>query len=352
MSETNSLVVIDPKEFGVEETTAAQIAAQFQPMLDKMTELEKEYNTVVGMPVDSIDAAMKARELRLKYVKVRTGTDTIHKSQKAFYLAGGRYVDGWKSAQLFASQGKEEKLLQIEKHVENLEKARIASVQSMREEVLSAYEVANVTSLNLGTMSDEIWNNFLSGTKMNYEARIKAERMAAEERKAQEIAEAEERERVRIENERLKAEAAEREAVLAKERAAAEAEKKRLEDENKKQREAAEKEAARIKKENDAAEAKRKAEAQKLLDTAREETERIAKELREKQEAEAAKAAEDEARAEAELSKGDAQKFSDLVQSLEKLPMGLSFKSKKHKKLYADLCADINALVNKTIAKL
>jgi len=46
------------------------------------------------------------KELRLKYMKIRTATLDIHKKQKAFYLAGGRFVDGWMNASLMALSSK------------------------------------------------------------------------------------------------------------------------------------------------------------------------------------------------------------------------------------------------------
>ena len=98
-----SLVKIDASEFGIEESKAKQIQEQFQPMLDKMVNLEKQANEVFKLPIET--ASVKAKEVRLQYVKVRTGTAEIHKEQKAFYLQAGRFVDGWKNAQLFASQG-------------------------------------------------------------------------------------------------------------------------------------------------------------------------------------------------------------------------------------------------------
>ena len=130
-------------------------------MLDKMIELEKEFNEITKLPIEEKSTSLKAKELRLKYVKVRTGTADIHKQQKAFYLAGGRFVDGWKNAQLFASQGIEEKLEEIEKYAENTERQRIAQLQSEREGALTQYEVENISSLNLGLMSDDVWKSFL-----------------------------------------------------------------------------------------------------------------------------------------------------------------------------------------------
>src|SRR5690606_859785 len=119
MSETMQLVKVDPKEYGIEESKAKEIELQFRTMLDKMVELENEFNEVIKMPLDE-SGIEAAKTLRLKYVKVRTGTAAIHKTQKAFYLAAGRFIDGWKNTQLFASQGKEDALMAREKHFENL----------------------------------------------------------------------------------------------------------------------------------------------------------------------------------------------------------------------------------------
>lgn len=176
----NEIVKIDPKEYGLEETKAKQIEEAFRPMLEKMTELEAEYNEVAKLEI-SEETCKKAKELRLKYVKVRTGTANIHKDLKAFYLAGGRFVDGWKNAQLFASQGIEDKLKLIEDYYENLEKERIVKLQEQRASVLTKYEVDPIPA-NLGSMSEMVWANFLVGTKTNYEAQKEAERKAEEQR--------------------------------------------------------------------------------------------------------------------------------------------------------------------------
>ena len=87
----SELVKINASEYGLEEIKAQQIEAQFKPMLEKMSALEREYNEVIKLEVSG-ETCAKAKELRLKYVKVRTGTAAIHTQQKAFYLAGGRYV--------------------------------------------------------------------------------------------------------------------------------------------------------------------------------------------------------------------------------------------------------------------
>ena len=142
----NAIVKINPTEYGLTDETAARIEAQFTPMLAKMTELESEYNAILGLNIEAPNTAKLAKDLRLKYVKVRTGTAEIHKVQKAFFLNGGRFVDGWKNAQLFASQGKEEALERIEKHAENLERERLEKLQQLRVALLAEY-VENASEL-------------------------------------------------------------------------------------------------------------------------------------------------------------------------------------------------------------
>lgn len=286
------IVKINASEYGIEETKAQEIASQFKPMLDKMVELESEFNEVIKMELNE-KAFKAAKELRLKYVKVRTGTASIHKTQKAFFLAGGRFVDGWKNAQEFASHGKESALEKIEKHQENLERERVAKLQAERLEQLKEFG-GDAGTLNYGSMNDEIWNNFYLGAKANFQLKKDAEAKAEQDRLEKEKAEQAERERVKAENEKLKAEN--------------EAKEKELEKEREKQRQ-------------------------------------LEKELNDKKEAEAKAKADEEARAEAELSKGDKSKFEDLVKELEDLKSKYSFKST----IYKSKQNAVNTLIDKII---
>jgi hypothetical protein len=159
-------------------------------------------------------------------------------------------------------------------------------------------------------MSDDSFNLFVAGIEKQYNDRIESERKAEEERIAKEKAEAEERERIRIENERLKAEAEAKEMQLAEERVKAEAERKAIEE--------------NARKEKAAADAKLKAE--------REAKEKLESELKAKSEAEAKAKRDAEAKAAAELkAKQDAEKkakaapdkakLNDFAKMLDELPL-------------------------------
>lgn len=258
------IIKIDPKEYGLTDQTAKTIRMQFEPMLKKMEELETEFNSVVNLPIGEKKTSEKAKELRLKYVKVRTGTAEIHKQQKAFYLNGGRFVDGWKNAQIFASEGKEKKLEEIEKYLENLEKARIEKLNEERTALILQY-INPEDVIPYGVMQADVWDAYYNAKVKSFNDRIEAEKKAETDRIEREKAEAEERERIKAENEKLKLEAEEKEKLLLKERKQREAEAEKL-----KAKADAEKKAyeLKIKKETDAknkllAEAKAKADAEK-----------------------------------------------------------------------------------------
>ena len=196
-----------------------------------------------------------AKNLRLKYVKSRTGTALIHKKQKAFYLAGGKFVDGWKNAQLFTSQGKEEKLSELENYLKNLEAEEKARIQKQRESLIYEYNQAG-SVLNLSEMSEEAFVDYKNTLKLGFEAKIEAEKKEAlkvEKEKAEaeelKVKEAEERKEIEAENLRLKKEA-EKKEVENKKLEKALREKKEAEDQERKKIEAnkkAEAEALRIK---------------------------------------------------------------------------------------------------------
>ena len=209
----DGLIPVDATQYNVEATTAAGIAAAFVPMLYTMTEMEKEFNAIVVLPVADKDTVKKARELRLRYVKVRGEVDDAHKAGKAKILRDGKLWDAWKNTGISASEGKEEKLKSIEKHAENLEKERLEKLQILRVALLADY-VENASDLMLSSMPDDVFEAYLTTKKQQFEDRKAAELKAEQDRIAREKAEAEEREAQRLENEKLKADAIEKQKEI------------------------------------------------------------------------------------------------------------------------------------------
>jgi colicin import membrane protein len=308
------LILIDSEKYGIEQSKASELVGNLPQILSERAELVPQFNEVIKLDINDPQTAKKAAELRKLIKNNRTkGIEVWHKTTKDYFLKGGQFVDAIKRKEIAENERMEEALEQIEKHQENLEKERISKLQNEREGLLMAYEVENLSTLNLGTMNDDVFDSFLKGSIEKFNAKKEAERKAEEDRIAKEKAEAEERERIRLENERLKLEAEAREKEIAAERAKAE-EALRIEREK----------AAEEQRKRDEVLAAERAENEKKLKAEREEKERIEKELQAKKEAEekAEKerlAAEEKARKEAEkLAKAPIKKQLNVwVESFE-----------------------------------
>jgi colicin import membrane protein len=212
---TNEIVKIKASDYGLEESKAQEIEAMFLPMLAKMKDLEVQYNEVLKQDINP-ETCQMAKDLRMSYVKTRTGTEKIHKDLKSFYLNGGRFVDAWKNTQLFAASEKEKTLKAIEDHFENQERERLEKLRISRIELLKPY--TEIEPMGLAHMEQAVFDNLLSGFKLAFEVRIAAEKKAEEERLAAIEAEKKRQEEMRLENIRLQKEAEKREKQIIAER--------------------------------------------------------------------------------------------------------------------------------------
>jgi len=154
------------------------IATSFEPIEVLVKTLEAKYEILMEKIIKdwiTEETSAIARELRLKYVKVGTSGEDIRKELKSGLLEVGRDID--KKAKTFSEKVKERKdeLMGIEKHLENLEKERIQKLASERSDVLFELDIP-VAGLNLGEMTDDVWENYLVGAKSNKKAEKKAEK--------------------------------------------------------------------------------------------------------------------------------------------------------------------------------
>ena len=326
---TTELVKIDHKEFGLEDKTAELVSQAFIPMLQKMEGLESEFNEIVTKQVND-ETCKEARALRLEYVKVRTGVAKIHKAEKQKYIAGGKYVDGWKNAQLMASNGKEEKLKEIEEHFERIENEKLEKIANERISELEKLGISVYPS-DLGLMELEVWENYLTGMKLNCKIRKEAEEQAEQERIAKIKADNERIEAIKKENEELKKkkekEAEEHKKSLAKLRLQYEKEEK--------ERNAKAKAQAKI-------EAEKKAKYDAIIESERKESERVKKELEDLRTAKELEAKRQYEEEQAELGKDDTAKLTDLINSLNSIKNNFNFKSQKNRKAFTKIQALIN----------
>ena len=261
---------------GLEPATEKSLKETFLTYFEQAEEWRSKALAIQVANVDDKESMKAAKAARLELKSIRCAAENARKKLKEDSLRKGRAIDGIYNMLEFAIKPLEEHLEAQEKYAVRLEMERM---EKRRAERLAALEGLDYTpAVDLGQLTEDAWKGLLQDAKDLHQLKKERERKAEEERLAKEKAEAEERERMRLENERLKAEAAAREAVMKAEREAAE--KARLEAEK-----VAAAERAKLEAERAAAEAKARAEREAAEAAAR--AEREAREAREKAEAEA-----------------------------------------------------------------
>jgi hypothetical protein len=224
-----------------------------------------------------------AREYRLALKSIRVAADKTRKELKDESQRRGRAIDGFYNILLHLTESEEKRLADQEEFAERQEAARKEALRVKRTEMLTALAI-DPALYQLGEMSEETFQQLVEGTKLARAAAIENAKKAEAERIAKEAAEAAERERIRLENERLKKEADEKEAALKVERERVAKEKAEAAAAAKAEREAAEAKLAeerRIAEEKAAAERKRvEAERKAAEEKARIERERLEEESR------------------------------------------------------------------------
>jgi len=320
----NTLVVIDPKEFGLEEIQANEITKGLSQIIAEREVLSSQYAEAIKLEITKENIQV-FKKIRLLIRDNRTkGFENWHKVNKAFFWNGGKFVDAIKNKEVAENERMEANLLANEQFFENIEKQRIADSQTSRAAEIASYqELGSFVPGNLGELTDEVYANYLLGVKTAFETKKAAEKAAKEAEEKRLADEKAEQERIRIENEQLKKASEKREAEIAKERAKAEQERKDREANEKAEREAHEKALA--------AEREKAAEAQRQLEAKAEQERKAAQEAVEK--------------AEAELAKGDTDKLNDLIADLKALKSKYQFKAKKNQQLYTGVGGYLDKLV-------
>lgn len=295
-------------ESGVEKTTAQSLREAFEPFFTQANNWrEKAQGLVITDETQTREMAM-AREARLALKEIRVNANKTRKALKEDSLRYGKAVQGVYNVIEYLVVPIEKHLEEQEKFIERKEAERKAKLKESRELELRPYSEFLILGADYGEMSEEDFRKALNGAKLQFQAKIKAEKEAEEARIAKEKAEKEEQERIKKENEKLKAEAKEREkeAKLAeKQRAKEEA------DRIKKEQEAQKAQAEKERKEREAYAAK--------LEAERKEREKVEAELRAKNEKEEA---EEKARKLAERkakNASDKEKLILLAQAIQTL---------------------------------
>lgn len=219
---------INPINFGLEVTKAQQMISGLSNVFAEREVLKEAYADVIGLEITT-ENLPTFKELRLKIVKNRTqGIEKWHKTNKAFYLAGGRFVDAIKNKEVLENEQMEYKLLEAEKYFENLEKGRLNNLRLEREDLLRPF--VEILPNDLSSLEQDVFDSFLETKKKAFADKIEADRIEAERIEKERVEKEKAFESQRLENERLKKEAEAKELQLKAEREKAESERKAIED--------------------------------------------------------------------------------------------------------------------------
>jgi colicin import membrane protein len=221
---------INPVEFGIEPVKAKEMLSGLSIAYAERDVLKKSYIDVIELPITEENLS-SFKELRLKLVKNRTqGFESWHKTNKAFYLAGGRFVDAIKNKEVLENEQMESKLLEAEKFFENQEKERLSLLKTEREAFLRPF-VETIPN-GLEDLDQDVFDSFLETKKKAHLEKLEAERLEEEKKETERLAEIERQKEIEAENEKLKKESEEKELALKKERAEEKAKADKLQAEN------------------------------------------------------------------------------------------------------------------------
>lgn len=263
MDKNNKLQVILAEQ-GIEKSDVTKMVEAFGGPFEEAGEVLATYKTIKVTNVNDVKGMQEAREKRLLLKKARTTVENKRKELKADIVKQGKAID---SVARFVKEEIEpaEQYLQLQEDFAVIQKREAeAKLKADRIEKLMQY-TDDISVYNLDTITLEQFESLLTTLKTQHEAKLAEAKRIEDERIAKEKADEEARIEQAKENERLKAEAKEREEAQAKKDAEAQAERERI------QKEADEKVAAE------------RAEREKLEQAERE---RVAEENRKKAEAE------------------------------------------------------------------
>lgn len=202
-------------EYGIEIAKAQTIEQSFATIKAETNLLLEQYVIIINEEITP-EVVNRAGDLRKKLMKCRTGVADIHKSEKAFTLAYGKFLDAIKNRETAIIEDPEEKLRELENHYINLEKIAKEQRTIARLERVSKFKTG-VQASQVADLEDETFEMLLAGFEKKYQQEIDAELLrlenirreeeqAKQERLAREALEKQEREEQALENVRLKAE--------------------------------------------------------------------------------------------------------------------------------------------------
>lgn len=193
----------------------------WQSFEQKFAAIQATAATITEDTVKTPSGRAIVRSVRLSLKGLRVDAEKKRKELGEEALRRKQKIDAAAKSFIALVEPIESRLFELEKAEERAEEARKQLLIQTRTVALQPF-VTDLTAYNLGSMSEDAFNEALAGAKAAREAWLAQQEKERQEQLAKEKAEAEERERIRLENERLKKEAEEREAQIKAEREEAE----------------------------------------------------------------------------------------------------------------------------------
>lgn len=206
---------------GLEQSKAQYILDKFADYFQVASAWESKAKMCAVTSEHQIAEMKMAREGRLFLKSKRVDIEKGRKELKEQCLREGKAIDGIANVLKALIEPLEEYLEQQERFIEiKEEKAGLIRLEA-RELEFRKLGVDPAIFFGLENMKEEEYQSILNGRRALISAQIEAEKKAEEER----IAKEKEQARIKAENERLKAEAKEKERLIAEERAKVKAER-------------------------------------------------------------------------------------------------------------------------------
>jgi len=182
------VTVVDPSKYGLQEKEASKLTKDLSTIILERDLLAKQYGEIIQKELSN-EVLEEARDIRMKLVKVRTqGINKWHKANKAYFKAGGDYVDAIKRKELVPVESMEITLKEIEDYYENQEKERVLKIKEEREAAVAPYiEEGDLDGMNLGEMSEDIWDSVFQARVASFNKKAEALKREEDEQKEREI---------------------------------------------------------------------------------------------------------------------------------------------------------------------
>jgi hypothetical protein len=194
----------------IEKSKSDYIIEKFSEFTTIATEWNEKANAIIVTDESQLELMQQAKEGRLLLKAKRIEIEKTRKSLKEQSLNEGRLIDSIAKSLTALVEPAEKHLELQERFAEIQEQKRKAELKAKRYELMLPYiEVLDPQTLQLDIITDEAFNGILQYAKTTLETKRQLEKEAIEEQQRVEKAEAQERENLRLENDRLRLEAIE-----------------------------------------------------------------------------------------------------------------------------------------------